>query len=235
MYTLEICVDNIVSAKNAALAGANRLELCSELSVGGLTPSVGLFKTVQKIVNIPIHVLIRPRSGHFEYDEEEINVMEEDIQNFINLGVDGIVLGALKGSEIDMMLCRRLIGLCENVPVTFHRAFDLCTDHTKALEDAISLKCSRILTSGFSPSAYNGMSEIQELVKKAMSRIIIMPGCGITVNNLAEIKEVTNAKEFHASASELVGVSCEHPVVKGTTSHLVTSETIVRSMKKCLV
>lgn len=202
---MEVCVDSIASAVNAEKGGANRIELCESLAEGGLTPSIGFLRKVKEHISIPVFVLIRPRGGDFLYSSSEVEVMEADIILSLENGAHGIVLGALTDSgEVDEEICRRLIRKCGNIPVTFHRAFDLTTDPMRALSGIMKMGFSRILTSGQAPDALTGLPVIKELTKKASGSITIMPGGGINCGNLEEILVGSGVKEFHSSASSYV-------------------------------
>lgn len=215
MKILEICTGSIESVLAAKAGGAQRVELCSALSEGGVTPSWGLLKAACKVEGIKKHVLIRPRGGDFLYTEEEVEIMVKDIEMCRELGADGVVIGALtKDGDIDMIACRRMVeaatlpltpssggGLhSHRMSVTFHRAFDMVRDADKALEDVISLRCNRILTSGLMPTAWEGREMLCHLVEKSAGRIIIMPGSGVSSQNAADILTFTGASEIHASA-----------------------------------
>jgi len=201
MRTLEICTGSIESVIAAKEGGAQRVELCSALAEGGVTPSLGLLKAACKVEGIMKHVLIRPRGGDFLYTDEEVQIMIDDIIAARELGADGVVIGALtKEGDINYDVCKKLVEAAGNMSVTFHRAFDMVRDGDKALEDAISLGCKRILTSGLMPTAYEGREMLRHLVQKADGRIIIMPGSGVNSANANEILTFTGAKEIHASA-----------------------------------
>ena len=148
-----------------------------------------------------LHVIIRPRGGDFLYSDLEKEIMLEDVRMARQLGVDGVVFGALlPNGDIDMDFMRQLMSESEGMSVTFHRAFDVCRDPFLALEQIIELGCNRILTSGQMPKAEEGIDLLKQLVDKAGDRIIIMPGCGVNASNIARIAEETGAKEFHFSA-----------------------------------
>ncbi|KAF4532557.1 hypothetical protein B566_EDAN008481 [Ephemera danica] len=174
---MEVCVESIESARNAVAGGAIRIELCSALSEGGLTPSVGLFKAMKSVINIPIFVMIRPRSGHFTYNAEDLAAVKYDAEIFLEAGADGFVFGALtKDGCVDIPACQELLEIVADKPVTFHRAFDWTSNPYDAMEQIITLGFQRILTSGQQDTALNGLSLISDLVEKAENRIIIMPG-----------------------------------------------------------
>ena len=204
---LEACVDSFESACIAVSAGASRLELCTELSVGGLTPSMGLIDQVQTIPDIQIHVLIRPRSGDFCYCDSEIEVMIRDIEFAKAAGVDGVVYGALtENRNIDLMTMQHLYQAAGVLNSTFHRAFDLVVDPLKALEELIDLGINRVLTSGLAPTAWLGRELLAELNRQADGRIIILPGGGINAQNVGQIMRETGVSEIHASGrSPVIG------------------------------
>ncbi|MCS7035290.1 MAG: copper homeostasis protein CutC [Saprospiraceae bacterium] len=201
MFTLEICSATLSSALAAQAAGAHRIELCSGLGVGGLTPSLGLLQAVRVCVSLPIYVLIRPREGHFCYSEGELSVMLRDIDLCRNAGADGVVVGALdaQGRPHERYL-RRLAATASGMGLTFHRAFDLVPTIDDALEMLIALGFERVLTSGQAPSAYEGRNRLRQLVEQAAGRITIMPGGGISAHNIRALAEATGAVEFHLSA-----------------------------------
>ena len=202
-YKFEICANSVESCIAAQEGGADRVELCAGIPEGGTTPSYGMIKTARENITIGLNVIIRPRGGDFLYSELEITEMLQDITAAKALGADGLVFGCLTpDGDVDMEAMRRLMDVAGNTPVTFHRAFDHTRDPYKALEDIISLGCSRILTSGCMPTAIEGTATLAELVRKAEERIIIMPGCGIRECNIAETARLSGAREFHFSARE---------------------------------
>lgn len=198
---LEICTDSIASVKAAADGGAGRIELCSALGDGGVTPSTGLMKQARAVDGLKMHVLIRPRVGDFVYDENEIQCMITDIKTAIDCGADGVVIGALRpDGTIDSDTVGRLVkaaGDCRNV--TFHRAFDLCRDPFEALEQIIELGCNRVLTSGQAPSAEAGIPLLRQLNERAAGRITILPGGGVSPSNASRIISETGCTELHGS------------------------------------
>lgn len=206
MAILEICAGSVESAIAARDGGAKRIELCAALEVGGVTPSAGVIAEARKVVGIILNVIIRPRGGDFLYNEYEVACMEEDIRTCKQLGVDGIVIGALTAEgDIDTAVCRRLISAADGMSITFHRAFDMCRNAKKALEELIALGCHRVLTSGQAPTAVAGITMLKELNEQAAGRIIIMPGCGVNSTNAGQIIKETGATEIHASARKNVG------------------------------
>ena len=201
----EICCDTLQSALNAQEAGADRVELCSALSLGGVTPSYGLIEQARKRLRIELNVLIRPRGGDFLYEPEEVAVMIADIQACARMGVNGVVIGALDPfGNIDMDSCRAMVAVAKHLglSVTFHRAIDRAMDIFAALEDVISLGADRVLTSGGSVSALEGADVIAAMNDLAAGRIIIMAGGGVNPSVIKEIGESTGVQEFHFSASE---------------------------------
>lgn len=196
-------MQSVIAARDG---GATRVELCSALEIGGITPSAGLMREARKVNDIALHVLIRPRGGDFLYDEQEAECMVQDIITAKECGADGVVIGALTADgEIDTALCSRLTAAAQGMNITFHRAFDMCRDPYKALEEIIALGCNRILTSGQAATAEAGIETIKKLVALADGRISIMPGCGVNANNAAKIIDATGACEIHASARKSVG------------------------------
>ncbi|XP_046856040.1 copper homeostasis protein cutC homolog isoform X2 [Xenia sp. Carnegie-2017] len=206
---MEVCVDSVRSAINAEIGGAKRIELCTDLLEGGVSPSVGLLKVVKRKVSLPVFVMIRPRGGDFFYSETEFEVMIEDCKQLINAGADGIVFGILdRHGKIDVKCCQYII------------AFDMVPDQSVALESLINIGCSRVLTSGARPTAVEGLHSIKNLVQQARERILIMPGGGINEDNLLEILKSTGAKEFHGSAKVWVPSQMQF---KNTLVHIGTS------------
>lgn len=204
---LEICTNSYQSAINAEKAGAHRIELCSELALGGLTPTYGLLKQVIETINIPAMVLIRPRSGNFTYSDVEFEIMKENIKLCKNLGYAGIVSGVLNADNtIDIERTKKLIQLSKPLPFTFHRAFDWTPKPFEALQQLIDLDVERILTSGQANSARKGIELLKDLNKKANSRITIMPGGGINSDNILIFK-ITGFNEVHCSATSIKSVN----------------------------
>lgn len=201
---LEICANSIQSALNADAAGADRIELCSELSVGGITPSLGLVENVIRSVAIPVFVLVRPRSGDFCYSPEEFEIMKRDIDLFKGAGCSGIVSGVLQENHrIDVARTQELISLSAPLPFTFHRAFDCVPNPMAALEQLIGLGVHRILSSGSAATAEEGMEVLRRLQERAITNLIIMPGGGINPHNARKFK-TAGFREIHSSASALI-------------------------------
>ena len=199
---LEIIGFNIESCIAAQNAGADRIELCDGPGEGGTTPSYGFMKAARKVLDIDLYVMIRPRGGDFLYSSEEFEIMKTDVAVCKEIGCDGIVFGILTTEgKVDKKRCKEIIELAYPLEATFHRAFDRVADPFEALEDVIELGFERILTSGLKPKAEEGRQTIFELISKADDRIIIMPGSGITSENIISIAESTGARELHSSAS----------------------------------
>jgi copper homeostasis protein len=204
-YKLEICVDSLESAINAQIAGADRVELCDNLVEGGTTPSYGTILSARNNLSIGLDVIIRPRGSDFLYSDQEYDIMRRDIEVCNEAGVDGISIGILQADgTIDVERTSRLIGFARPMSVTFHRAFDLCSDPLKGLEDIISAGANRLLTSGQMDCAANGADLLARLVNKAGDRIIIMPGGGINESNISWIAGISGAKEFHLTGRSIV-------------------------------
>ena len=207
---LEICCGDLASVLAAKAGGARRIELCSGLLEGGLTPSMGLIHAAVSIGLPEINVLIRPRPGDFLYTPEELSLMESDIREAIAAGATGVVIGVLTpDGDIDMEACRRLVGVAreaaaaagrDSVNLTFHRAFAVARDADKSLEDVISLGFDCVLTSGQASSAVSGALMLSHLVRRAAGRISIMAGAGVTPANARELIEATGVDKIHSTA-----------------------------------
>ena len=201
---LEICVDSVEAAIRAQKVGAGRIELCSSLLEGGLTPPLSLVQMVCESVEIPVHVMIRPRGGDFLYSDAEFHQMKLDIKYFSEMKIKGFVFGILfSDGTIDSERCRELLGMCNPLHVTFHRAFDMTSDPFLALEEIIALGADTILTSGHRQIAEDGFELIQELVKRSGSRISIMAGGGVNASNVQLLHEA-GVKAFHFTARKKV-------------------------------
>jgi len=199
---IEICAGSIESAIAANKGGADRIELCSALSEGGITPSAGIIEYVCDNLNIPVFILIRPRTGDFHYSRADYEAMKKDILFAKRNGAKGIVTGMLNtDGTIDTCRMKDLIEMASPMQVTFHRAFDMTRNPVEALEEIINLGCHRILTSGQANNVIEGADLLAELVKIVGQRIIIMPGSGINLSNFSNLAEKTKATEFHLSAT----------------------------------
>ena len=198
---IESCVDSYASCVAAYRGGADRLELCAHLVIGGTTPSAALFRQVQRDIPVKTNVLIRPRFGDFLYTEAELEQMCEEIQMFRDLGANGVVIGALTpDGDLDLLAMRRMIDCTGGMTVTLHRAFDMTRDPFQTLEDAITLGCKTILTSGQEKNALVGAPLLRQLHEAAAGRIDIMAGCGVKKENIREIYELSGITTFHTTA-----------------------------------
>ena len=195
---IEICLESAESVIAAEKGGADRVELCSDLFEGGLTPTLGTFLVAKERTNIPINVMIRPRGGDFCYSEVEFEVMKKEAAFFKEHGANALVFGLLTpDGEIDEERTKELIDIARPLPVTFHRAFDVTKDPFRSLETLIKLGVDRVLTSGFEATVPEGADLLAELVNVAGDRIIVMPGCGITERNFKKMRDLIKAKEYH--------------------------------------
>lgn len=199
-YILECCVDSVESAINAAKGGASRLELCSNLVIGGTTPDVALVNEIRKYIDIRIHALIRPRFGDFCYTRHEVEIMKSQIRALKDAGVEGVVIGVLdEDGHLNIPVMKELMAEAEGLSITLHRAFDMCRDPYQALEDAISLGVNTILTSGQKQSAWEGRELLRQLIEKANGRIDIMAGAGIGASVIEKLIPETRGTSYHMS------------------------------------
>jgi len=241
---LEICCYTAESAVLAKNAGAHRIELCDNYKEGGTTPSFATIKKVIDKVDIPVNVIVRPRGGDFLYSELEYEIIKEDIRQIKDLGANGVVVGFLKSDgEIDLQRTKEIVELAEDMEVTFHRAFDMCNDPFKALDQLIELGITRILTSGAQNTAMEGVELISQLVKKAQDKIIIMPGSGVNDKNIETLIEQTNVTEFHSSAKTFLhgkmhyqnqSVSMSGSVNPEEFKHISVDQEQIKTMLKAL-
>jgi len=202
---IEVCATNIQSAIAAQRAGAQRIELCCAIDGGGLTPSPGLLREARKQLSIAINVLIRPREGNFCYDEQELSIMLDDIRFCREAGADGVVIGALDaGGRLDVPAMQAMLDAAQGMDVTCHRAIDYAADPFETLETLIALGVRRILSSGRAANGFEGRFLLKKLVEKAAGRIIVMPGAGISIQNIREIMAFTGAQEFHLTGRKKV-------------------------------
>ncbi|SDO45628.1 copper homeostasis protein [Nakamurella panacisegetis] len=202
----EVCVQSTLGARAAVTGGADRIELCAALELGGITPSAGLIESVVDVIDT--HVLIRPRAGDFVYDRDEIRVMAKDVEHAIDKGARSVVIGALtEAGDIDLPAMTRLLNAAQDVPVTFHRAFDATRDPLAALDVLLELGVNRLLTSGARPTAQEGLTLLAELIRRAGDELVVMPGSGVTPANAADIVRATGAREIHFSARRPIAVA----------------------------
>ena len=199
MTLVEAAVETVDFALAAERAGADRIELCNNLSVGGTTPGAELIATVAERTRLPVFVLIRPRAGDFVYSDEEFDQMVRDTELSGRRGIAGIVTGALTpGGRVDVDRTRILVTAASGLPLTFHRAIDSAVDLRAALEEAIEAGASRVLTSGGAPTAVEGVELIAALMGQARERIIVVAGGGIREANVRNVIERTGVREVHA-------------------------------------
>ncbi|MFZ6745310.1 copper homeostasis protein CutC [Undibacterium sp. JH2W] len=234
---LEIAANSIESALAAEAGGADRIELCDHLEQGGTTPSHGTIAIARERLRIPIHVLIRPRTGDFMYTEAEREVMLYDIEHCARLGCDAVVVGALNAeARVDTEFCRAMCAAAGKMSLTFHRAFDLCAAPEQSLEEIIALGFARILSSGLADSAEAGQMQLARLVGLADKRISIMAGAGIRPENIAALVAASGVTEVHASASGLQYSAMQEqrklPGLK--TDFLATQTQLVRALRQVI-
>jgi len=197
---LEICVESVESAIAAEQGGAHRVELCSALSEGGLTPSLGLIRAVARAVKIGAYVMIRPRGGDFLYSDSEFALMLEDVELAREAGARGVVLGLLKADgSVDVERTRELVKAAGKMDVTFHRAIDMTRDPEEALEAAVDAGATRVLTSGAAKTALLGAKKIAAMVQRAKGRIGVMVGGNVRPGNVQQIVAASGADQFHAA------------------------------------
>ncbi|MFR3727215.1 copper homeostasis protein CutC [Lacrimispora sp.] len=204
-YILEVCVDSVESAKAAVRGGADRLELCANLVIGGTTPGVSQFKQIRKACNVPINVLIRPRYGDFLYTDHEFQMILEDTRMFHKLGADGFVVGFLDpDGNLDKERLHKLRIEAGKGSMTLHRAFDVCRDPFKSLKEAMEIGVDTILTSGQQDTCLKGKKLLGELVRLAEDKIDIMAGSGVDAHVISSLMEESNVRCFHMSGKVIV-------------------------------
>lgn len=197
---LEIACFNPESALIAQVSGANRIELCSDYSVGGITPSEQIILETRQSIHIPMHVIIRPRGGDFMYSKHEVEEMKRAITFCNENNIQGIVSGVLNSKhEIDVLLCKELVKHAGAMPVTFHRAIDECLDIDRAVEQLIDCGVKRVLTSGSATNALGGINTLKHLQEKFGQHITIIPGGGIRSSNILQLIQ-TGCVEYHSAA-----------------------------------
>jgi len=216
---VEGCVEGLADAQAAARGGADRLELCADLSVGGTTPSAEVIRAVKARVFIPVFVMARPRGGSFVYDAGEVDATHRDIERVIAAGADGVVVGALTSSnEVDVPTLRGFVARAGGVPVTFHRAFDQVGDLSRTLEILVDAGVQRVLTAGGQGTALEGLAVLRSLVEQAGDRIVVLAGGKVRGHNAGEIIARTGVRELHARCegnasqiAEIVDVARSEP------------------------
>jgi copper homeostasis protein len=223
---LEITVESLDSALAAERGGADRIELCAELIHGGVTAPLTALRTFHEELELPVFPIIRPRGGNFVYSDKEFAAMKRDITGARDIGVDGVVFGLLREDRsIDVERTTELVEWARPLEVTFHRAFDACVDLLTALEDVIATGATRLLTSGGTATAPQGVKVLRTLVEAAAGRIVVMPGSGLDATNIAGIAANTGASEFHSGLSKVLPYG---------SSNFQRFEEEIRAMKRCL-
>ena len=194
----EACVESFEKALEAQSNGANRIELCENLAVGGTTPSYGTVKICLEKLNIPIFPMIRARGGNFVYSKDEIEIMKEDIKIFKELGVKGVVVGCLTSdNKIDLEFTKELVDLAYPMEVTFHKSIDEILNPLDYIDDLVNIGIKRILTSGGKATALEGKDLINEMIKKSNGRLKIVVAGKVTKENLNGLSNLISADEFH--------------------------------------
>lgn len=194
----EACVESLIDAIEAEKRGADRIELCDNLSQGGTTPSYGTIKLALSTLKIPVFPIIRPRGGDFYYTPDEIEVIKEDIKVCKSLGAKGVVLGLLtKDKKIDFEVLSQLVELAKPMEVTFHKAIDELEDPTLVIDELINIGVKRILSSGTKPTALEGKDMLNKMIEKAGDRLTIVVAGKVTKEILPEVSNLIPAKEYH--------------------------------------
>lgn len=227
---LEVCVDDLAGLEAAIEGGADRIELCSALALGGLTPSLGLME-IAATFDVPCNAMIRPRAGDFVYSDEEVDLMLADIEAARGSGLAGVVLGAnLPDGRLDRLVLQTLVDAAKGLEMTLHRAFDLVPDIPEAVGVAVRLGFVRILTSGGATTAVEGLPALELAIGAARGRVSIMPGSGVTAGNVSRFLPL-GVRELHASCSvpvdapggKLLDFGFQSPVARRTDAEKVRS------------
>ncbi len=223
---VEVCANSLESARNAERAGADRIELCSELGVGGITPSAGLIQLVKKELTIPIHVLVRPRGGHFTYSDTEFEVMKADVLACKALGVHGIVSGILnKDFSVDIERTKALVELAKPIHFTFHRAFDWVSEPLEAIKQLEEMGVQTILTSGGEPSAEKGINNLG--IWQQETSMTIMAGGGVSPNNASKFKDI-GLRAVHCSGTSFGNeLNLEGKISMNSSKHLIENQVAI--------
>ena len=204
-YTLEVCVDSVESAIVAAENGANRLELCGNLVIGGTTPSLELFREIRRYTDVDINVLIRPRFGDFHYTNHELNIMCREIESFAKEGAHGVVIGTLNtDGTLDVAAMKAMIKAAGDCHVTLHRAFDVCRNPLEILEQAAELGIDTILTSGQEASCMEGKELLAKLIQEAPKGVDILIGAGVNAEVMEQLLHDMPARHFHMSGKKVL-------------------------------
>lgn len=208
---LEVCVDSVESAVNAQRGGADRLEICSNLLIGGTTPGVSQFRQIRRRCDLPLHVLVRPRFGDFLYTDAEFRMIAEDVRMFRELGADGVVVGCLNADgSLDLEKMKALRERADGIHVTLHRAFDMCRDPYEALEQSVDLGIHTILTSGQRNTCVDGREMLGDLIARADSRIEILVGGGVNAQVIERLIGEIHASSFHLSGKQKLDSGMEY-------------------------
>jgi copper homeostasis protein len=241
---VEACVDSVASSLAAERGGAGRLELCDAIFDGGTTPSAGMIAACKATVSIPVFVMIRPRGGGFVYSEAERDVMRRDIVVARELGADGVVIGGLRpDGTVDLSLVRILVEAAQQLPVTFHRAFDITPDLAASLELLADAGVQRILSAGGASTAADGATVLADLVRKAGSRIVVMAGGGVREENVRRLVSVSGVREVHVRLTQLTrggeratrrGLRVRKPLPEDESAWEETDEQRVRSFVRTI-
>jgi copper homeostasis protein len=233
---LEVCVDDAAGLDAAIAGGADRIELCAALDLGGLTPAPGLIRRAAQ-APVPVYAMVRPHAGHFVYDEADLDTMLSDIDFIRDAGLAGVVMGAsLRGGGLDVKTLERLVERAAGLGKTLHRAFDLVPDFAQAVEIAASLGFERILTSGGAPSAIAGAHGLQTAYAAACGRLSIMPGGGVNAGNLSQLLSLADFTEVHSSCSIIIPATDTRAFTFGfeAANHRQTSADSVATLKALL-
>lgn len=242
-FLLECATDSVESALAAAKGGADRLELCANLIIGGTTPTLALYDEVRSHSDIPLFILIRPRFGDFLYSDYEANVICREIEMFQKAGAEGVVIGSLnKDGSLNAEHMKRFIDSAKDMSITLHRAFDMCADPFATLQQAKELGVNTILTSGQAPSSLEGIELYEKLIEKANGEISILAGGGIKASTIEKLLEQTSLTAFHMSGKIVVesGMEFRNPTVSmglpGISEYNIwlTDENNVREARRVL-
>ena len=242
-FLLECATDSVESALAAAKGGADRLELCANLIIGGTTPTLALYDEVRSHSDIPLFILIRPRFGDFLYSDYEANVICREIEMFQKAGAEGVVIGSLnKDGSLNAEHMKRFIDSAKDMSVTLHRAFDMCADPFETLKQAKELGVNTILTSGQAPSSLEGIDLYEKLIEKANGEISILAGGGIKASTIEKLLKQTSLTAFHMSGKIVVesGMEFRNPAVSmglpGISEYNIwlTDENNVREARRVL-
>lgn len=197
---IEVCIDNIESLHYAQQGGATRIELCSSLALGGLTPSMGFMRQAARLSTVPVYAMIRPRQGDFLFSDDEVEIMLADIHTAKQADLQGVVVGVLSAQgQVDSDVLRSVMKEAQGLGVTFHRAIDQCVDPMAALDCIMSAGCERVLTSGMQANALAGAGMLAKMVNYCGDNLSIMAGAGVTAENVADIIQKSKVKEVHLS------------------------------------